>query len=68
MNNNKRFRISGICFISAALLWFYAGILGKRAVFFVLGCTFMVLGVLLLSKSNQGAGINNRDDLMRARP
>jgi hypothetical protein len=51
--NQKRFRISGICFISAALLWFYAGILGKRAVLFVLGCTFMVLGVLLLSKSTR---------------
>ncbi|MDM7925289.1 MAG: hypothetical protein QUS35_04645 [bacterium] len=51
MGNPKRFRISAICFISAALLWFYAGLLGKRAVFFVLGCVFMVLGVLLLSLS-----------------
>lgn len=53
MGNPKRFRISGICFVTAALLWFYAGIIGKRAVFFVLGCTFMILGVLLLSKSTK---------------
>ncbi len=53
MNNIKRFRISGICFMTAALLFFYAGLLGKRAVFFVLGCTFMVLSVLLFSKSTR---------------
>lgn len=53
MRNPKRFRISAICFISAALLWFYAGLLGKRAVFFVLGCAFMILGVLLLWKSTR---------------
>lgn len=53
MSSHTKFRISGICFMTAALLFFYAGLLGKRAVFFVLGCTFMVLGVILLSKSTR---------------
>jgi hypothetical protein len=53
MHNPKMFRIAGICFMSAALLWFYAGLLGRRAVLFVLGWVFMMLGGILLFRSGK---------------
>jgi len=52
----KNMRLGGILFVIAAVTWFFAGALGRRPTFFVLGCAFLAIGLGILSRSKKEAG------------
>lgn len=51
--DKSKFRLGGILFLIAALLMILAGILEKRPVFTISGCSFMAIGFSFLSISKK---------------